>query len=242
MGIIKKILNKKGYYKLASDRYYKSVEYGDEVLVDKLKWRTEHEFNRLEVEQAAKQLLIAMGQDVKRPGLQETPRRVGGYWQELLEGEKYTNKEIANKFNKNFDVGYSNLVVKEVENVFSNCEHHLALMYNGTAYVAYIPTVNKDGTYRVLGLSKIDRIVHLCAKRLQLQEKLAADIAECIEMATGSKEVYVQLIMNHGCVSARGPKSQGKTDVTFLSDTLKKNKEARQEIEVKVSSLINKNK
>ena len=194
-------------------------------------------FDREEVEKAVKQLLIAMGEDVERPGLIETPRRVAGYWQELLEGEKYTNRQIADKFNKSFDVGYSNLVIKEVENVFSHCEHHLALMYNGTAYVAYIPVKNIDNTYRVLGLSKIDRIVHMCAKRLQLQEKLAADIAECISIATGSEMVYVQLVMNHGCVSARGPKSQGKTDVTFLTDKLKKEPELRGEIETKISNI-----
>ena len=199
-----------------------------------------NKFDRKAVEEAIRQLLIAMGQDIERPGLKETPRRVGGYWQELLEGEQYTNKEIAEKFNKSFDVGYSNLVIKEVENVFSHCEHHLALMYNGTAYVAYIPVQNSDGTYKVLGLSKIDRIVHMCSKRLQLQEKLAADIAECIQEATGSKEVYVQLIMNHGCVSARGPKSQGKTDVTFLTPQLQNNIDARREIETKIANLINK--
>ena len=154
-----------------------------------------------------------------------------------MEGSQYTNAEIAEKFTKDFEVGYSNLVVKEVENVFSHCEHHLALMYNGTCYVAYIPNQNSDGTYNVIGLSKIDRIVHMCSKRLQLQEKLAADIAECISLATGSDEVYVQIIMNHGCVSARGPKSQGKTDVTFLSDKLKENKDARMEIETKIANL-----
>ena len=198
------------------------------------------EFNYEGVKEATRQLLIAMGQDVEREGLKETPRRVAGYWQELLEGEQYTNKEIAEKYNKSFEVGYSNLVVKEVENVFSHCEHHLALMYNGTAYVAYIPVQNSNGTYKVLGLSKIDRIVHMCSKRLQLQEKLAADIAECIQLATGSEEVYVQLIMNHGCVSARGPKSQGKTDVTYLSDKLKENVNARREIETKIANLQNK--
>jgi len=197
-------------------------------------------FNYEAVKEATKQLLIAMGQDVEREGLKETPRRVAGYWQELLEGENYTNKEIAEKYNKSFEVGYSNLVVKEVENVFSHCEHHLALMYNGTAYVAYIPVQNDNGTFKVLGLSKIDRIVHMCSKRLQLQEKLAADIAECISLATGSAEVYVQLIMNHGCVSARGPKSQGKTDVTFLTETLKNNVNARREIETKIANLQNK--
>ena len=194
-------------------------------------------FNYEAVKDAAKQLLIAIGEDPEREGLKETPRRIAGYWQEVLEGSQYTNAEIAEKFTKDFEVGYSNLVVKEVENVFSHCEHHLALMYNGTCYVAYIPNQNNDGTYNVIGLSKIDRIVHMCSKRLQLQEKLAADIAECISLATGSDEVYVQIIMNHGCVSARGPKSQGKTDVTFLSDKLKENKDARMEIETKIANL-----
>ena len=194
-------------------------------------------FNYEAVKDAAKQLLIAIGEDPEREGLKETPRRIAGYWQEVLEGNQYTNAEIAEKFTKDFEVGYSNLVVKEVENVFSHCEHHLALMYNGTCYVAYIPNQNSDGTYNVIGLSKIDRIVHMCSKRLQLQEKLAADIAECISLATGSDEVYVQILMNHGCVSARGPKSQGITDVTFLSDKLKENKDARMEIETKIANL-----
>ena len=75
------------------------------------------------------------------------------------------------------------------------------------------------------------------SKRLQLQEKLAADIAECISLATGSDMVYVQLVMNHGCVSARGPKSQGKTDVTFITEDLKQMPELRQEIESKIANL-----
>lgn len=196
-----------------------------------------NKFNRKAVEAATKQLLIAMGQDINKPGLKETPRRVGGYWEELLEGENYTNQEIAEKFNKNFEVGYSNLVVKEVKNVYSHCEHHLALMFNGTVYVAYIPIKNKNETFKVIGLSKIDRIVNMCSKRLQLQEKLASDIAECISIATGSNQVYVQIVMNHGCVSARGPKSEGVTDVTYISEPLKLNIEARQEIETKISNL-----
>lgn len=193
-------------------------------------------FDENAVEICVKALLTAMGQDVDRPGLKETPRRVAGYWKELLEGENYTNKEIAEKFKKDFIVSQSNLVVKEVKNIYSHCEHHLALMYNGTAYIAYIPMKEENG-YKVLGLSKIDRIVDLCSKRLQLQEKLASDIAECIEIATGSNQVYVQLVMNHGCVSARGPKSEGVTDVTYISEALKINTEARQEIETKISNL-----
>lgn len=166
-----------------------------------------NKFDENAVESCIKALLIAMGEDINRPGLKETPRRVTGYWKELLEGENYTNKEIAEKFKKDFIVSQNNLVIKEVKNVYSHCEHHLALMFNGIVYVAYIPIKVENG-YKVLGLSKIDRIVDLCSKRLQLQEKLASDIAECIEIATGSNQVYVQILMNHGCVSARGPKSE----------------------------------
>ena len=155
---------------------------------------------------------------------------------EILEDKNYTNKEIAEKFKKYFIVSQNNLVIKEVKNVYSHCEHHLALMFNGIVYVAYIPIKVENG-YKVLGLSKIDRIVDLCSKRLQLQEKLASDIAECIEIATGSNQVYVQILMNHGCVSARGPKSEGITDVTYISNALKTNSETRQEIETKISNL-----
>ena len=196
----------------------------------------DNKFDENAVESCIKALLIAMGEDINRPGLKETPRRVTGYWKELLEGENYTNKEIAEKFKKDFIVSQNNLVIKEVKNVYSHCEHHLALMFNGIVYVAYIPIKVENG-YKVLGLSKIDRIVDLCSKRLQLQEKLASDIAECIEIATGSNQVYVQILMNHGCVSARGPKSEGITDVTYISNALKNNSETRQELETKISNL-----
>lgn len=196
----------------------------------------EKKFDKLAVELAVQNLLVAMGQDITREGLKETPRRVAGYWEELLEGEEYTNAEIAEKFKKDFIVAHNSLVVKEVKNIYSHCEHHLALMFNGVAYVAYVP-VNVGEGYKVLGLSKIDRIVDLCSKRLQLQEKLAADIAECISLATGSDKIYVQLVMNHGCVSARGPKSEGVTDVTYLSKALELDHQARQEIETKIANL-----
>lgn len=69
--------------------------------------------DRSKVEEAVKNLLIALVEDVTRPGLVETPRRVAKYWEELLEGEKYTNKEIANMFRKDFQVGYDSMVIKE---------------------------------------------------------------------------------------------------------------------------------
>lgn len=197
--------------------------------------------NITRVEDAVRNLLNALGEDVNREGLKDTPRRVAKYWAELLEGEDYTNKEIAEMYRKDFNVSYDSMVIKECKNVFSHCEHHLALMYNGTVYVAYIPVywngVDASEGYRVIGLSKIPRIVEMCSKRLQLQEKLCADIAECIQLATGSESVYVRAIMDHGCVSARGSKSSGLTDVTYITPKLREDVETRKEIEGKVQEL-----
>lgn len=198
-------------------------------------------FNFEATKEEVKNLLIAMGEDPERPGLKETPKRVAGYWQELLEGNNYTNKEIAEMYNKSFEVGYDPIVTIYQENIYSHCEHHLALMFDGSAIIGYIPVQNEDGTFKVLGLSKLYRIVEMCSKRLQLQEKLASDIAECISLATGSKEVYVNLNMKHGCVSARGVKAQGSTNVTFMTKTLRKNIEARQEFERKASEIVARN-
>ena len=198
-------------------------------------------FDERKCEQAVKLLLESFGEDINRPGLKETPRRVVGYWKELLEGNQYTNEEIANKFNKSFEVGYDPIVTIYQDNIYSHCEHHLALMFDGSAIIGYIPIKNNDGTYKVLGLSKLYRIVEMCSKRLQLQEKLASDIAECISIATGSKEVYVNLNMKHGCVSARGVRAAGATNVTFMTKALRNNLGAREEFEKKASELILRN-
>lgn len=190
-------------------------------------------FNEEKCKEAIKMLLESFGEDVNREGLKETPRRVAGYWKELLEGNNYTNEEIAKIYSKKFIVPSDSLVVKEVKNVYSHCEHHLALMFNMKVVVAYIPR-KVDGGYEVIGLSKIPRIVNMCAKRLQLQEKLANDIAECISIATGSEDVYVNIVGDHACVSARGAKSDGFTDVTYLGGKFKTNSDLRNEVERKV--------
>lgn len=189
------------------------------------------------VEEAVRNLLIALGEDVNREGLRETPHRVAKYWAELLEGEDYTNDQIAEMFRKDFRVSYDSMVIKECRNIFSLCEHHMAIMFNGVIYVAYLPEKHPDGGYKVIGLSKIPRIVEMCAHRLQLQEKLNEDIADCISLATGSDRVYVRSIMDHSCVSARGAKSSGLTDVTYISPRLRQDAEARKEIEGKVQEL-----
>lgn len=191
-------------------------------------------FDKKRAETAVKELLLAFGEDTDREGLKDTPHRVAGYWEELLEGQKYSNKEIAEMFGKCFEVPNNSLVVKEIKNVFSHCEHHLALMYNMTVIVAYIPTITKNKKYKVIGLSKIPRIVEMCAKRLQLQEKLAEDISECISIATGSNDVFVNIVADHACVSARGARSDGITDVTSLHGEFINNSDLRNEVEKKL--------
>lgn len=198
-------------------------------------------FDKGKCEEAVKLLLESFGENLDNPGLKETPRRVAKYWAELLEGNQYTNEEIANKFNKDFEVGYDPIVTIYQDNIYSHCEHHLALMFDGSAIIGYIPVQNEDKTYKVLGLSKLYRIVDMCSKRLQLQERLASDIAECISLATGSKSVYVNLNMKHGCVSARGIKASGATNVTFMTKELRNNSQAREEFEKKASELILRN-
>lgn len=192
------------------------------------------------VEDAVRNLLIALGEDIEREGLKETPRRVAKYWAELLEGEDYTNAQIAEMFRKDFNVSYDSIVIKECKDIFSHCEHHMALI-SGNVFVAYIPekwdSTDPDSGYRVIGLSKIPRIVDMCAKRFQLQEKFNADVAQCITLATGSDRVYVRSIMDHACVSARGAHSSGKTDCTYISPKLRMDAEARKEIEGKVQEL-----
>lgn len=191
-------------------------------------------FDRQRAEKAVKELLLAFGEDITREGLIDTPKRVAGYWQELLEGSQYTNQQIADMYSKKFLVHSNPLVVKQIKNVFSHCEHHLALMYNMTVTVAYVPVQIKENEYQVIGLSKIPRIVELCAKRLQLQEKLAEDIAESIGIATGSNDIYVNIVADHACVAARGAKSDGLTDVTCLKGLFISNSTLRDEVERKV--------
>ena len=121
-------------------------------------------------------------------------------YEEVFEGMNYTNAEIAEMFNKTFDSpgsGNDMVIVRDIE-VFSYCEHHLALMYDMKVSVAYLP----NG--KVLGLSKIARIADMAAKRLQLQEKLGSDIAEIIALASGSEDVAVFIEGKHSCMTARG--------------------------------------
>lgn len=156
------------------------------------------------IEESIKNILEALGDDPNRPGLVETPHRVAKMYDEIYEGMRYTNDEIAEMFNKCFDEPEANdLVCMTNIDTFSNCEHHLALMYNMKVSVAYIP----EG--KVIGLSKIARIVDMCSKRLQLQERLAEDIADVLEKILNTHNVFVYIEGEHSCMTARGIKKPG---------------------------------
>ena len=176
------------------------------------------------IEKAVKEILIALGDDPDRPGLVDTPKRVAKMYEEVFEGMNYTNAEIADKFCKCFDTNNNDLVVVQDIPIFSYCEHHLALMYNMSVSIAYIP----NG--KVLGLSKFARIADMVGKRLQLQERIGSDIAEIVQMATGSNDVLVVVQGEHSCMTARGIKSRGaKTRTATIRGEFNDNVELRKE-------------
>ena len=182
------------------------------------------EINSAAIEEAVKTILTALGDDPEREGLIETPKRVAKMYQEVFEGMRYTNDEIAEKFNKCFETDNDDLVVVKDIPIFSYCEHHMALMYNMTVSICYIPKG------KVLGLSKFARIAEMVGKRLQLQEKIGNDIAYIIEKVTGSEDVMVVVQGEHSCMTARGIKSRGsKTRTSAIRGRFVSNGDLRRE-------------
>ena len=170
------------------------------------------------IEEHIRGILLALGDDPDREGLKETPQRVAKMYEEVFEGMNYSNEEIAHMFDKSFTDDFcvegqqdDIVLVKDID-IFSYCEHHMALMYDMQVSVAYIPK-NK-----ILGLSKLARIADMAAKRLQLQERIGADIAQIVSIASESEDVAVIIKGCHSCMSARGiKKEQAKTvTTTFL--------------------------
>ena len=160
------------------------------------------------IEEHIRGILVALGEDPNREGLVETPKRVAKMYEEVFAGMNYTNHELADLLNKTFseDDGTTDsdqvVVMKDID-LFSYCEHHMALMYDMKATVAYIPKG------KVIGLSKIARMCDMAGRRLQLQERLGRDIAVILEG-------------RHSCVSARGiKKTNAKTKTVELRGRFK---------------------
>ena len=161
---------------------------------------------RAETEQAVRTLIGWAGDDPDREGLKDTPRRVADAFEEYFSGYRLDPREVLSK---TFDEagGYDDLVMLRDIRVESDCEHHLA-PFLGVAHVAYLP----NG--RILGISKIARVVEIFAKRLQTQETLTAQIADAIEQALQPRGVAVLIEAEHQCMSMRGVRQPGVKTIT----------------------------
>lgn len=156
------------------------------------------------IKKSIRNILVALGDDPDREGLKETPDRVWRMYNEIYEGMKYSNAEIAQMFDKCFeDVQTGDLVTVGNIEIFSMCEHHMALMYNMKVHVGYIPKG------KVIGLSKIARIADMVGKRLQLQERIGTDIADVLHRVLGTDDIIVVIEGEHSCMTARGIRKTG---------------------------------
>ena len=159
-----------------------------------------------EAEEAFKTILAWMGEDPSREGLLETPKRVVKAFKEYFKGYKEDPIQVLDKTFGDVD-GYDDMVIQKNISVQSHCEHHMAPII-GKAHVAYIPNE------RVVGLSKLARVVEVFSKRLQTQERLTMQIANTLMEALDAKGVAVTIDSTHQCMTMRGLKKEQATTVT----------------------------
>jgi len=157
------------------------------------------------VETAVRSILTAVGEETDRDGLIDTPRRVARMYEELLSG--YNTDPITLLNNALFDAEYDEMVVVRGIEFHSLCEHHM-LPFTGEASVGYLPGA------KIVGLSKIPRIVDMFARRLQVQERLTKQIAETINTLVQPRGVAVVVNGSHMCSVMRGVKKQNSEMVT----------------------------
>ncbi len=159
-----------------------------------------------EAEEAFKTILAWMGENPNREGLLETPKRVIKAYKEYFAGYKEDPSKILDKTFGDVD-GYDDMVIQKNISVQSHCEHHMAPII-GKAHVAYIP---KE---RVVGLSKLARVVEVFSKRLQTQERLTMQIAKTLMDSLDAKGVAVTIDSTHQCMTMRGIKKEQASTVT----------------------------
>jgi len=159
-----------------------------------------------EAEEAFKTILSWMGEDPEREGLLETPKRVMKAYKEYFSGYKENPNKILDKTFGDVD-GYDDMVIQKNISIQSHCEHHMAPII-GKAHVAYIP---KE---RVVGLSKLARVVEVFSKRLQTQERLTMQVAKTLMESLDAKGVAVTIDSTHQCMTMRGIKKENATTVT----------------------------
>ena len=176
-------------------------------------------------EAAVRELLLALGEDPDREGLAETPRRVAAAYAEMLGGREIDAEALLQV---GFDEGHDEMVILRDIPFFSICEHHL-IPFRGAAHVAYVPRG------RVVGISKLARLVDAVARRPQLQERLTAQIADIMMEALQPDGVAVAVEAEHLCMTMRGIKKPGSQMVTSaMRGTFQTQNETRAEFLVLV--------
>lgn len=174
------------------------------------------------IARAVRDILEAIGEDPDREGLKETPERVARMYEEVFSGLNEDAHDHLKLFNEK---GNDELVVVRDIPLYSMCEHHL-LPFVGKAHIAYIPS---DG--KIIGLSKLARIVNVYAKRPQVQERLTTQIADFLYEELEAKSVAVLIQAEHLCMTMRGAKAAGAmTQTSALRGTARKDARTRAEV------------
>ncbi|MET7291393.1 GTP cyclohydrolase I FolE [Streptomyces griseoloalbus] len=164
------------------------------------------EFDEKRAENAVRELLIAVGEDPDREGLQQTPARVARAYREIFAGLWQKPEDVLTT---TFDLGHDEMVlVKDIE-VYSTCEHHL-VPFRGVAHVGYIPATSG----KITGLSKLARLVDVYARRPQVQERLTTQIADSLMEILEPRGVIVVVECEHMCMSMRGIRKPGAKTLT----------------------------
>ena len=163
--------------------------------------------NQDELESAIRVMLEHIGEDPNRDGLIDTPQRVARMYGELFSGLTEDPKAVLGT---TFDQPYDEMVMVKDIPFHSMCEHHL-MPFIGTVAVAYIPSD------RVVGLSKIGRLVDILSRRPQIQERITVEVADCIEEVLNPRGVAVRIKAEHLCMSMRGIKKPGSTMITTVT-------------------------
>jgi len=172
------------------------------------------------IEKAVKMILEAVGADMSRGDLKATPKRVASMYEEILSGMK---KDASKEISVILEQTHDEIILLRDISLYSLCEHHL-LPFVGKAYVAYIPDK------RITGLSKIARVVDVLSRKLQVQERLATEIASVLMKKLRPKGVMVVVEAEHLCMSMRGVKKPGTNTVTsVVRGVFRKNSKTRQE-------------
>ncbi len=179
------------------------------------------EIDEKEIQKAIKKILVAIGENPKRKGLERTPERVAGAYSELLAGYNVDPFELLN--DALFDVTYDEMVIVRDIEFYSLCEHHM-IPFLGRAHVAYLP----NG--RVIGLSKIPRLVDMFARRLQVQERMTRQIADLLNELLHPRGVAVVLEGVHLCSMMRGVKKHdARMTTSAMLGHFRRNMATRQE-------------